>query len=142
MNFHDPAHAQVEAWRTRFDALVRERMNTPFAWGRHDCCLWAADAVRVVSGVDPAPDVRETYQTAVQAAQTLRRMGGLAAVAARAGAPIAPLYAGTADIGLVSVEGRESLAVCAGPVWLVPGNTGLAAVALAAASQAWRVAHG
>ena len=66
-------------------------------------------------------------------------LGGLTAVAGRAGDPVPALCAQVGDIGLVEHESRELLAVCAGPVWLVPAEQGLAALPIDAATAAWRV---
>lgn len=139
---HDPTDIQACTWRERFDALVAQRMRTPFAWGSHDCCLFAADAVLASTGVDHASDLRGTYDDAASALRVLRAAGGLDAVAARAGEPVPPLMAQIGDVGVVATEGRESLAVCVGSVWLAPAAAGLAALPLESARAAWRVAHG
>ena len=139
---HDATRTAPHTWRGRFDALVSARMHTPFAWGEHDCCLWAADCVRTITGTDPAADVRGTYQTALEAARVLQATGGLAACGQRAGAPIAPLCARVGDVGIVNDGQRDALAVCSGDVWLVVTATGLGALPISAAWAAWRVAHG
>jgi len=127
------------AWRDRLDALIASRMATPFAWGTHDCCLFAADAVLAQTGADPAADLRGTYTDARQALALLKSLGGLAAVAGRGGQPVPALCAQVGDIGLVEHEGRELLAVCAGPLWLAPAEQGLAALPLEASRSTWRV---
>ena len=127
------------AWRERLDALIAARMPAPFAWGTHDCCLFAADAVLAQTGEDPAAEFRGTYADARQALELLTELGGLTAVAGRAGEPVQALCAQVGDIGLVEHDGRELLAVCAGPVWLVPAEQGLAALPIDAATSAWRV---
>src|ERR1700743_3011421 len=33
----------------------------PFAWGKQDCCLFAADGVQAITGVDIAEDFRGKY---------------------------------------------------------------------------------
>lgn len=138
---HDPiADLQLCVWREQLDALIAARIAAPFAWGTHDCCLFAADAVMVQSDIDPASGLRGTYASAREAMELLTELGGLPAVAARAGAPIPALCAQVGDIGLVEHDGRELLAVCAGPVWLVPAELGLAALPIDSATCAWRVA--
>jgi hypothetical protein len=141
MRLHDAiADLQPCAWRQQLDALIASRMAAPFAWGAHDCCLFAADAVLAQTGEDPAAEFRVTYADAREALELLTELGGLSAVAARAGDPIAALCAQVGDIGLVEHDGRELLAVCAGPVWLVPAEQGLAALPIDSATSAWRVA--
>lgn len=142
MNTHDPAHAATPEWQARFSALVQANLQTPFAWGTHDCCLWAAAAVHAVSGQDLAATWRGTYSTAIEAARLLESLGGLAAVGALAGSACPPLLAANGDVGLLEHEGRQHLGVCVGPVWLVVAAKGLAALPLEAATQAWKVPHG
>jgi hypothetical protein len=140
MKLHDAvADLQLCVWRERLDDLIADRMSTPFTWGTHDCCLFAADAVMAQTDTDPASGLRGTYASARDAMELLTELGGLPAVAARAGAAIPALCAQVGDIGLVEHESRALLAVCAGPVWLVPAEQGLAALPIDAATSAWRV---
>lgn len=138
----DPSQVQVPQWQRQFDALVAERMRTPFCWGQHDCCLWAADAVKAQTGVDHAAGYRGTYFTELQAARLLRELGGLAELAGRVGPERAPLTAQTGDVGLVFDGSRELLGICVGAHWLVPATYGLAALPLSAARRAWSVSRG
>lgn len=137
----DPSQASVPQWQRDFDALVAERMRTPFCWGQHDCCLWAADAVKAQIGIDHAAEYRGSYFTELQAARVLRELGGLEELASRAGPERPPLTAQTGDIGLVFDGSRELLGVCVGAHWLVPGTFGLAALPLSAARRAWSVSR-
>jgi len=141
MTEHDPTQVQTTAWRVSLHALIAQRLRAPFAWGSQDCCLWAADAVLATTGTDHAADCRGAYSTATEALRLLVGLGGLPAVGARAGDAIQPLMAAEGDIGLLVVDGRESLAVCMGPGWLAPTANGLALLPLDAAHLAWRVAH-
>lgn len=138
MKTHDPTKITPNAWRPRFDALIRARMAAPFVWGTNDCCMFAADAVQTITGTDLAADLRGTYTTAQQATTVLQRIGGLEAAGARAGAEIGPLFAQIGDVGIASDGEQDVLAVCAGSVWLVPVAAGLAALPLAAGKKAWR----
>ena len=47
----------------------------PFAWGQHDCCTFTAGAVEAMTGVDPMPEFRGRYATAIGSARALRRFG-------------------------------------------------------------------
>lgn len=128
-----PAHQHA------LDGFLRSRLAVPFAWGSQDCCMFAADAVAVQTGRDPAADARRAYTTARTGAMLLQQLGGLEAVGARAGPAIGPLNAGAGDIGLVHYNDRRTLAVCMGPAWLAPGARGLVVLPLDAAERAWRV---
>lgn len=136
---HDPTKTAPSDWRDRFEALVRERTRAPFEWGKHDCCLFAADAVLAATGIDPALDMRGTYSDAQGGMEALQRIGGFEAAGARAGVECHPQCVQVGDVGLVNDGHRDLLAVCAGEVWLAPSETGLGALPLSAARKAWRV---
>jgi hypothetical protein len=138
----DPSRVSLPQWQREFDAFVASRMRTPFCWGQHDCCLFAADAVKAITGIDRAAPWRGTYFTELQAARVLKDLGGLAALASQAGDERPPLSAQLGDIGLVFDGSRELLGVCVGPNWLVPGTYGLAALPLRAGRRAWSVHRG
>ncbi len=129
-------------WPSRFAALVEEARLRPFEWGVHDCCLWAADSVLALTGVDHALGLRGTYADALAARRVLDALGGYAGAAALAGPEIAPALAGAGDVGLVAsgAEDGVSLGVCTGIEWLCVGDAGLLRFPLASAQRAWRVA--
>jgi len=125
-------------WQWRLGELLDARRRTPFAWGSNDCCTFAADCVLAVTGVDPGAGLRD-YSTEKEAVLSLRKYGGVGGVGdALFGAPVGPLLARVGDVGVVAVEGRESLAVCNGSTWIAAGKFGTVALPMQAASRAWR----
>lgn len=132
-------------WQTRWAALCADRAATPFEWGRHDCCLWAADAVQAITGFDFASAWRGQYATAPQALRLLAELGGLRAVAGAAlGAEVSPLWATVGDVVLIEqphadASQRQLLAVCNGTSAVAPGPDGLVAFGMGAAVAAWKV---
>lgn len=118
---------RLRDWQSRFAALVAEARARPFAWGSHDCCLWAADAVQAVTGRDPAARWRGTYSSEVGAFRIVLALGGLPMIGALCGSEILPGLAITGDIGTVKwADGVVSLGVNAGgDRWLVVGDAGL-----------------
>lgn len=132
--------SRLRDWAERLDALVCGRLHEPFEWGRNDCCLFAADAVLACTGTDLAEGLRGSYGDAAGAARLLRRFGGVAGLAEKsAGTEIEPVMAQCGDIGLAVIDGRDTLAVCAGPHWYAPGEHGLALLVLEQVSRAWRL---
>ena len=126
-------------WQARLQAFVCSRLHMPFEWGSNDCCLFVADGVRAITGHDPAADVRGKYRTERGALRMIQRFGGLQAIgAARFGAEIAPAFAQAGDVGLLTIDDRQSLALCAGDGWIGAGAQGLVRAPLAAATMAWR----
>lgn len=129
-------------WSVRLQAVVVQRLAQAFAWGVHDCALYAADCVQACTGTDPAADLRGRYSTERGAARLIRRVageGGLAALAsARLGAEIAPALAIRGDVGVANRgDGQLALVVCNGPVWQGPGPGGI--VIAQQPLRAWRV---
>ena len=131
---------RLRDWQSRLSVCLAERWARPFVWGQQDCALFAADCMASCTGEDPAAELRGTYRDAVGAAAVIRRLGGLAEIAAaRAGEEVPPSMAQLGDVGLVSSAGRDCLAVCAGDGWVAPAADGLARAPLTAASRAWRL---
>jgi hypothetical protein len=125
-------------WQLRLQAFVQSRLAEPFAWGKQDCCLFVCDAIKAITGHDPAADLRG-YSTEREAMRILRAHGGVRGLAdTRAGAAVPLLAAQVGDVGLLPLDGRDTLALCGGAHWMAPGAAGLVALPLDAAVAAWR----
>lgn len=141
---------RLRDWQPRLAALIAQRMQHPLVWGRHDCCLFAADAVLAVTGADVAVDLRGTYSTAEGADQLLQRLGGLAELCIeRLGPVIRTALAAPGDVGIAQVAGVRGLVVCGGAHWLAVGPHSLQPLPSDIVLRAWRctrpaagVAHG
>lgn len=128
-------------WRPRLRAYVSSVSRETFAFGRHDCALFAAGAVAAMTGVDPAAAWRGRYRTAADGLNWLR-VAGYADPFALAGALFEEVPAAFAQIGdLAEVPGEDgpALGVVQGAAIYVIRREGLATVPLTTASRAWRV---
>jgi hypothetical protein len=144
---------RIEHWATRgLDAFLRSRAATPFAWGTHDCALFAADGIEVMTGVDIAADFRGKYSDEAGALEAIRTVAGGATVADAAAWCAAkhgleewrhPLCAQRGDLvvyedeitgrpvsGLVHLSGRHIVAA---------GPDGLKRVSITEVLRAWHV---
>lgn len=131
---------RLKDWPSRFAALVEESRSLPFAWGTHDCCLWAASAVLSITGRDPGAAWRRSYFTGFAALRILESIGGLAGAGALMGPEIAPALATEGDVGLVRWPcGTQSLAVRSTNGWMCAGDDGLIHLPHDAALRAWGV---
>lgn len=144
-----PALARLPDWQPRLAALVQQRMQQPFTWGVHDCCLFAADALLACTGQDFAAALRGTYSTQAEAEALLAEFGGLAKLAAGClGRVIPPALAQAGDVGLADLGDGYILVVCGGGHFMAPCPTGLVPVPVNQVRRAWRcttaaeVAHG
>lgn len=134
------AVARLTDWETRLTALVAERLQMPFAWGAHDCVLFAADCIQAVTGVDPVADLRGQWHDQSSAVRSIARLGGLqTAVTQRMGLPVGALYAQRGDLVLHCRDGTEALAVCLGEHLAGPSESGLLFFGLENGVKAWRV---
>lgn len=66
---------RIDGWDVKLATLLQDYQARPFAWGSHDCCLLACDAVDTITGVDLAADFRGRYTSKIGAIQTLRALG-------------------------------------------------------------------
>ena len=129
-------------WSKRFNMLIQVSHNKLFVWGTHDCCLFAADVVNELTGIDHAQFLRGRYRTHLGAARIIKKLGGVKVIVENAlGDEIQPLLAQRGDIVLIKTkEFGDTLAVCAGEYCFAPGYNGLAKVSIQEAVAAWRVA--
>lgn len=132
-------------WPERMAAYLARHAATPFAWGQHDCVRFAAGLVHAITGVDLLP---ADWHTRTEAAQVLRRFGGLVpAVDGVLPRLPAPAAAWRGDVLLVQASApaggrRRWLAVADGARWWAPSPQGMTHGPLAQAELAWGVAHG
>ena len=69
-------------WLTQeFDTSLKESQHTPFKWGSNDCCLFAANAIQAMTGVDIADDFRGKYTDEISAFALIKTVTGGTTVA-------------------------------------------------------------
>ena len=129
-------------WPERLAELVEQRRDTPFAWGSHDCCLWAADAVQTITGHDTAAAWRGRYASEAEAEALMAGAAGLYGLVAQAleaqGIPqCPPALAQRGDQALVEHGNTLAMGVVLGEVVAVPGPDGLAYAPIGAIRRAW-----
>jgi len=137
-------------WPERMAKALDNHRGVSFAWGSHDCALFACDVAQSICGIDFAEDLRNRYKTAIGAARTLKRFvgGGLEEAAEKIACDhncpeITPLTAQRGDIVLAEVlvsDGllSDSLGVCLGERVAFATSQGFVQLPLAKARRAWR----
>jgi hypothetical protein len=131
-------------WARRLAEYLASARRTPFAWGRHDCCTFAADAVVAMTGEDAIAAMRGKYTTQQGAARHIARAGSLHALVARQiGEPMqTPALAGRGDVVLfemVEPYGPQALGICVGAHIAAPGPQGMVTLPITVATAAWRI---
>jgi len=139
---------RMKDWTGRLALALREAQGRPFAWGGHDCCLFAADCVLAMTGFDAAHWFRGSYSTALGAARKLKEYSGggveqtMELIAVGMGWPeIPPAFARRGDVALVAVDDGPGLGIIdtLGKVAVAVRPRGLARLPLREALRAWRV---
>lgn len=111
----------------------------PFEWGKNDCCLFAADAIKAMTDADPAEPLRG-YSSALAAQRLVEEAGGLQEFVSQfLGEPVSPLMAAVGDVVLLENEGRDLLGICNGTNVIGAGAHGLSVLGMGSARAAWKI---
>ena len=123
-------------------ALVESRARAPLAWGDHanDCVSFARASVTALTGADPMAGLGHHWKTARGAARVLKHLGGLAAAADTVLPRIEPAMARRGDVGLVRIEGRDSLVIVEGETVVGPGEAAQVRLPRGMMTAAWSAA--
>lgn len=62
-------------WEERLTDYLASAGERPFAWGAHDCALFAAGAAAAMTGDDRAADFRGAYDSRASSIEALRALG-------------------------------------------------------------------
>lgn len=130
-------------WEERLSTYLDRVVDEPFTWGSHDCALFAASAIKAMSGIDPAEAFRGQYDTREGSARALRELGAgtlLKTVTAWLGAS---KHVSQAKRGDVVMRDRTTLGICVGLysyfVGEEHGEHGLVSIPTADCSRAFTV---
>lgn len=133
--------SRVPDWEARLAEYLESVRETPFAWGSHDCALFAASAVEAMTGVDYGAPFRGKYRTELGSVRALKRFGAGSLEATLDGLfPEIPLaFAQRGDV----VMRDEAAGICLGPdaafVGDLDGAPGLVRYPRREWARAWRV---
>lgn len=127
-------------WPERLAAFIERRRRARFRWGRHDCVLFAADAIEQMTGVDPIVSLRGRWRSRAEALAILEAEGGmLMAIDQRLPVLESVAMAQRGDLVAIPSAGAIVLGICVGSQAVAPGATGLRFAEVATALAAWRV---
>ncbi|GEA06230.1 hypothetical protein KUL42_09910 [Alteromonas sp. KUL42] len=128
-------------WATRLTQFMQSRQYSKFQWGKHDCCLFAADAVLAMTGHDYAKAFRGRYRTSKGALLALKRKGYAGideALTAILGEPSPRLSVRRGDVVLIKHNGEDTAGIMFGDV-VVPSTLHLETVSPLSIQKVWRV---
>lgn len=133
---------RVNDWQSKLYNGIQARQTRTFAWGEHDCLLFAADMVFEMTGVDHATTLRGTYSDAAGAVAAIQQLTGCtdaAAVVDLYSRRVPVAFARRGDLVARIENGRSVIGVCAGGGCYFAGPLGLVCHTLSACVIAWRV---
>lgn len=133
-----------EDWRKRLGEYVAGLRAEPYAFGRQDCWLFVAGAVKAMTGIDHAEPHRGRYKTARGALGVMKRAGApnMADFAGLyLGEPIHPVEAQIGDVMAFPTDDAFgfSLGILNGEQVLVVTPAGIGVRDRADATRAFRV---
>ncbi len=140
-------------WPDRLIKFLSERDATPLEWGKSDCTLFAADAVKAMNGSDPAHFFRGKYNNKKEAFVLLKQFsgGGLEETTEQIAydleyPEIPPEFANSGDLALIDVENVDpeatglTMAILATPTTAIAqGKAGLVYVHDADIRRTWNI---
>lgn len=137
-------------WPIQLAKFIEKRRHAPFVWGKHDCCLFCADAAVIICGIDPAEEYRGKYHDQSSAYKLLKKIGDgtLEGAWSRYFKSIGlnEIQRGDvclidADIHAIYPQSRYACSLCFGnKLWVTtPGHQGLQTLSISCAVKAWRV---
>lgn len=132
---------RIRGWEQALAAHTRSHMRTLYQWGRHDCALFAASCVAVITGHDFAESYRGGYSDEDGARRVLASIGcdNVGDLAARYLPEISPAEARRGDIVMIEGTSGLFLAVVDGRTAIGPAARGLTHTPMDLALRAWAV---
>jgi Domain of unknown function (DUF6950) len=142
---HERHATRYRDWPQRLELLIEMKKQIPFAWGRNDCCIFVADCIHAMTGIDVAAEFRGQYRTELGGMRIILRNGCLLAFIDKIAArfqidQISVKKASRGDV-VIAKHDRYALGIvnlCGDAAWVV-GKTGLVEIPLKLCTSAWKI---
>lgn len=121
-------------------AVLSRYHDAEFKWGRLDCCLFAADVLKALHGVDYAEQWRGKYSSYFGALRMIAPHGSLAGLVSSVfGDMKPPLLARRGDLVIAAMPEGDAVGIADGDGAMFMAEKGLVRVPLKLCKGAWRV---
>ena len=116
---------RTNGWEKRFNDVLEAKRKEPFAWGKNDCSLFAADCVKALTGIDFMKELRGLYASEEEAEAIIGYTGSLERTIENLLWPIHPVNicvtnAKRGDVVMVELGKKLAVGVWDGQDALVP----------------------
>lgn len=110
---------RIDGWEKRLSELIEENSKRKFEYGIFDCVLFACDAIKSLTGLNPRRIIAKEYQGEGEASKIIEEWGGIERIAnivadRYAFESIPVLFAQRGDIVMAEIKNLKSLGVCVG----------------------------
>ena len=130
---------RFDGWPEILHAEIEAAQDKPFAWGKCDCCLFAADVVKAMTGTDYASEFRGKYKTAKGAARALIKYGHKT-LSSTMNEKLPPVrFPKRGDVVMALVNGDEALGICIGSMCVFKSPDGVVQMPVSDIDAAWDV---
>lgn len=132
---------RVQGWAEILFSGIESRRDTPFSWGSHDCCLFAADMALAITGIDYAAPVRG-YTTREQAETIIALYGDMSGMVSQllGAQPIPAASARRGDFVMARFGESDAMGVCIGARCIFAAlRAGIVEHTMTVATCAWRI---
>lgn len=133
---------RIQGWEQALVTSTASKLRTVWAWGEHDCIIFAADCIKAMTGQDLAEEFRGQYDNEAEAWALLGSIGyeDLGALVSSRLPEIKPRDAMRGDVVLMAGEEGDFVAICDGLTAVGPrAPRGINHNPMTAAKRAWRV---
>ena len=138
---------RLTGWETRLSDFIEKLSKQSFEYGKFDCCLFAAETIKILTGVDIRTEIiPDEYQGKEEAEEVLRKYEGIEGMANRVAErcgfkPIPVLFAQRGDIVMVNIKEADNFGVCIGKKVAFSSPSGLVFLNITSKTlkKAWRI---
>jgi len=138
---------RLSGWETRLSDFIEKVSKQPFEYGEFDCCLFAAEVIKTLAGVDIRTEIiPDRYQGKEEADEVLRKYGGIEGIADRVAErcgfkPIPVLFAQRGDVVTGEIKDVFNFGICIGKKIAFSSPSGLVFLNITSKSlkKAWRI---
>ncbi|WP_157971182.1 DUF6950 family protein [Pseudogemmobacter bohemicus] len=132
---------RLQDWRSKFQKMLAEKENQPFAYGKNDCALFGADVVFALTGNDPALKYRGKYRSLSGGLKLIKKDGFKNQIdyVVLNFKEIPPAFSGIGDIGIANYNGQDCVVAIAGTFAVAVGEFGLVRIDLETVNKFYKV---